>query len=274
MERRRPHRPDGAHPGIILEGQGDLDEVVGLEGGAADEAAVDVGLGEELLGVGGLAGAAVEDRGVVGDGLAEQAGEDVADVGVDLFGLGRSGGLAGADGPDGLVGDDDLLHILGAEVGEDGLGLVFDDLEVLAGFALVKVLSDAEDDAEFGGEGEFDFLDELLVGLAVVLAALGVAEDGPLAADGLEHVDGDFAGVGALGVVGAVLGGKLDFGAFEGLAAAAEVGEGRGDDEADAGRDFRGAGHDGLRQFDTIRSGRIHLPVACNDFLSHNIVNK
>ena len=54
-----------------------------------------------------------------------------------------------------------------------------------------------------------------------------------------------------------------------GLAAAAEVGEGRGDDEADTGRNFCGAGRHSLRQFDTIRSGRIHLPVACNDFLSH-----
>ena len=134
---------------------------------------------------------------------------------------------------------------------------------------MIWVFADAEDDAEAGLEGELHFLDELLVGLAVVLAALGVAQDGPLAADGLQHVRGDFAGVGALDVVGAVLGGELHLGAFELLAAAAQVRERRGDDEADAGRDFRGAGRHGLRQFDTIRSGRIHLPVACNDFLSH-----
>ena len=269
MERRRPHRPDGAHPGIVLERQGDLDEVVRLERGAADEAAVDVGLGEELLRVGRLAGAAVEDRGVVRDGLVEEAGEDFADVGVDLLGLGRRGGLAGADGPDGLIGDDDLLHVLGGEVLEDGLGLGGANGEVLAGLALVEVLADAEDDAETRLEGEFHFLDELLVGLAVVLATLGVAEDGPLAADGLQHVDGDFAGVGALGVVGAVLGGELHLGALELLAAGEQVGERRGDDEADTGRNFCGAGCHGLRQFDTIRSGRVHLPVACNDFLSH-----
>ena len=190
-------------------------------------------------------------------------------MGVDLLGLGRRGGLAGADGPDGLVGDDDLLHVLSGEVLEDGLGLGGADGEVLAGLALVEVLADAEDDTETRLEGELHFLDELLVGLAVVLTALGVAEDGPLAADCLQHVDGDFAGVGALGVVGAVLGGELHLGAFEGLAAAAEVGEGRGDDEADTGRNFCGAGRHSLRQFDTIRSGRVHLPVACNDFLSH-----
>ena len=34
-----------------LEGEGNGDEVVCLEGGASDEATVDVGLGEELLGV-------------------------------------------------------------------------------------------------------------------------------------------------------------------------------------------------------------------------------
>ena len=47
----------GATPG--LEGGGDADEVFGLECGATDEAAVDVLLGEELLVVGGLEGAAV-----------------------------------------------------------------------------------------------------------------------------------------------------------------------------------------------------------------------
>ena len=156
-----------------------------------------------------------------------------------------------------------------AEVVEDVLDLGGAHVEVLAGLTLVEVLADAEDDAETGLEGELGLLDQLLVGLAVVLTALGVAQDGPLAADGLQHVHGDLAGVGAALVVGAVLGGELHLGALELLAAAAEVGERRGDDEADAGRDFRGAGSHSLRQLDTIRSGRIHLPVACNDFLSH-----
>ena len=169
---------------------------------------------------------------------------------------------------------DDLLHVLGAEVVEDVLDLGGAHVEVLAGFALFQVLTHAEDDAESGLEGEFHLLDQLLVGLAVVLAALGVSEDGPLAADGLQHIHGDLTRVGALHVVGAVLGGEFHLGAFELLAAAAEVGERRGDDEADALRDFRGACRHGLGQFDTIRSGRIHFPVACNDFLSHITIFK
>ena len=83
-----------------LEGSYDAHEVASLERSAADEAAVDVGLGEEFLGVGGFAAAAIEDGEVVGHLGAELVGNDLADEGVDLLGLLGSGSLAGTDGPD------------------------------------------------------------------------------------------------------------------------------------------------------------------------------
>ena len=52
------------------------------------------------------------------------------------------GGLSGTDGPDGLVGDNDLSHVLSGELEQDVLDLAGDDLEVLSGLSLIKVLSD------------------------------------------------------------------------------------------------------------------------------------
>ena len=74
-------------------------ERVDVERGTADERAVDVGLGEELGGVVGLDRAAVEDRDV----------DQAADERVRLLRLLGRRGLAGADRPDRLVGDDEVL---------------------------------------------------------------------------------------------------------------------------------------------------------------------
>ena len=188
---------------------------------------------------------------------------------MNLLGLRRGRGLAGADGPDGLVGDHDVLEVLGGEVVQDGLRLLGDDVEVLFGLALVDVLAHAEDDLQAGLEGELRLDDELLVGLSVVLTALGVAEDGVLAAQGGEHVHGDFAGVGTLLMVRAVLGGEGDLGAFQDVGDAGEVRERRGHDEFNVGGKVFGLLHDCLGEFDAFRNCGVHLPVACNNVLSH-----
>ena len=173
---------------VILVALGDGDEVVCLEGCAADKAAVDVLLGEEFLGVGRLAASAVEDCGVLGYCLTELLGEDLADAGVDFLGLLSGSGLACADGPYRLVSHNDLGYFLSGEVVEDVLGLLGNDLEVLSGLSLLKVLTYAEDHAETCGESELGLLDELLIGLTIVLPSLGVSEDGPLAAYGSKHI--------------------------------------------------------------------------------------
>ena len=137
------------------------------------------------------------------------------------------------------------------------------------GLALVEVLAHAEDDLQAGLEGELRLDDELLVGLSVVLAALGVAEDGVLAAQGGEHVHGDFAGVGALLVIGAVLGGEGHLGALQDVGDASEVRERRGHDEFNVGGKVLALLHDGLGEFDAFRNCGVHLPVTCNNVLSH-----
>jgi hypothetical protein len=93
----------------------DVGEGVRVEAGTTDEGAVDLGLGHEGGDVVGLDAAAVEDADVGGGVLAEALGDGAADDAVrvgDLFGTGDA---AGANGPDGLVGDEDGACLLGLD---------------------------------------------------------------------------------------------------------------------------------------------------------------
>ena len=78
-----------------------------VETRAADQKAVNIVLFHEFGGVFRLHTAAVKDA-EVGSLGPEQVGEDGADFVMDLVGLFRGGHPAGANGPDGLVGDDQL----------------------------------------------------------------------------------------------------------------------------------------------------------------------
>ena len=91
---------------------------------------------------------------------------------MDLLSLPGGSGLACTDGPNRLVSHDDLGHILGCEVVEDVLDLLGNDIEVLSGLSLLKVLTNAKDHTKTGSESELCLLDELLVSLAVVLPSL------------------------------------------------------------------------------------------------------
>ena len=90
-------RGAGSPPTILLliRGVDDLNELLGLQGSAANEAAVDIGLGQQLGRVLGIHGAAVLDGHAAGHPGAVQAADGGADVAADLAGLVGSGGLAG-----------------------------------------------------------------------------------------------------------------------------------------------------------------------------------
>lgn len=136
--------------------------------------------------------------------------------------------LASADGPDGLISDDDVRPVLslGLESGE----LAADDIDGLAGLALGKALTAAPDNADAAVGRELGLGGDNGVGLAEEGASLGVAEDGPVDAGVLELRDADLAGVGTARLVVGVLGGYLDVLA-EGVADEEEVEGGRGNDD-------------------------------------------
>jgi len=110
-------------------------EGVWLEAGTADECAVDLFFAEQGCGVLGLDAAAVEDAGGFGQVGVEDVGQFCADDHVGFDGHLWSGGFAGSDGPDRLVGDDQGVGCGGRYAGERALELGEQDLGGLAGFA-------------------------------------------------------------------------------------------------------------------------------------------
>lgn len=147
---------------------------------------------------------------------------------MDLLGLVVGGDLAGADGPDGLVGNDDLGPV--GDGGLEGSKLLADDLNGGAGLALLEALTAAPDGADAVLGGVLGLGRNDLVGLAEDGAALRVAEDGPVDVAILELGDADLAGEGTVGLVEDVLGGNLDVLA-ELVADELEVDCRRGDDD-------------------------------------------
>ena len=85
----------------------------------------------------GVHGAAVLDGDAVGSGLAVHRGDALPDGVAHFIGLLGRGGLAGANGPHGLVGDDDPLQLLLGDAAQGNLGLHGNQL---AGDALLPLL--------------------------------------------------------------------------------------------------------------------------------------
>src|SRR5690606_37417807 len=137
---------------------------------ASDQGAIDVLASEQARGFVGLDVAAVEDAGLLGE-LGGLRGEAGADHGVDLLRLLGAGDLAGADGPDGLVGDDALARLVGEE-SEEGVELPADDLERLAALSLVEGLTDADDGDEALAHRVTDLVGDELVVLPEEVAPL------------------------------------------------------------------------------------------------------
>src|SRR5699024_10208169 len=244
----------------------DHGEVGRLQGSAADQAAVHVLLAYQLVAVLGVHAAAVLDGGGLGHGLAVQLADHLADLGADLLGLVCGRGLAGADGPDGLVGDDHVGHLLGGGVPQGDLGLHPDQLLGDALYPLRQAVVDAADGLQAGVQGGQGPLVHGLVGLGEVLAALGVAHDDVLHAQVHQHVGADLAGVGAGLFKVDVLGAHVDVGALGLGHGGDQVGVGGADDHLAAG--VLDGGDQLVDQGSGLGGVLVHLPVAGDDRLA------
>ena len=242
----------------------DLHKLLGHEGRAADEASVDVGLGQQLGGVLLVHGPAVLDRDAPGHPGAVQGADGGADVGADLTGLLGGGGLAGADGPDGLIGDDAAAQLVGGHAVQGALHLEGDPLAGDSGLPLLQALAHADDGIHAGVQYGVDLLVDCLVGLAEILAALAVAHDDVFYAQVLQHFGGHLAGVGALLLKVDVLGAHGDAQVLEGLGGGGDVAGGDADQRLaplGPGQDLL----DLLGEFLGLSGGHVHLPVAGDD---------
>src|SRR5271157_3357441 len=113
--RLRPRQSGLAAGGDFLAGLDDAQEITGLEAGASHQRPVDVGTGQQLLGVVRLHAPSILDDNPGGRRLAERLDEPAADEGVDRLGLLAGGCEARADGPDRLIGQHGAGHLLHRE---------------------------------------------------------------------------------------------------------------------------------------------------------------
>jgi hypothetical protein len=199
-----------------------------LEGSTANQETVNVGLLAELLAVLLADTATVQDAGLVSDLVANLLLQPGTDGGVDLLGLLSGGDLAGTNGPDGLVGNDNLAPV--ADLLLESGKLVGNDLEGLARLALLKRLTAAPDDADTVLNGVLGLGGNNLVRLLEDGTALRVTQDGPVDAGVLELLDGDLASEGTVGLVVDVLGSNLDGLLLQVLTDGQEVKGGRSND--------------------------------------------
>lgn len=129
---------------------------------------------------------------------------------MNLLSLLSGSNLAGTNGPDWLVGNDDLAPLLSGDLLGDSGKLASDDLDGLTLLALLERLSAAEDDVDVLVKGGLGLGGDKLVILANDGAALRVADQGPVDVGVLELVGGDLAGESSLVLVVDVLGGDSD----------------------------------------------------------------
>lgn len=147
---------------------------------------------------------------------------------MDLLSLLSGGDLASANGPDGLVGNDDVAPV--GDLVLEGLELLGDVLDGLATLTLLKALTAAPDDAQAVLGSVFGLGGNNLVGLANDGSSLGVAQDDPVDVVVLELGNGDLAGEGTVRLVEDVLGSDLDV-VLDGLLDERKVEGGRRDDD-------------------------------------------
>lgn len=99
-------------------GGNDVKKICSFQRGTTNQAAVNVGLGQQLCRVGGIHAAAVQQRhlGSSAVGLHQLRPQS----GMHRLGLFGRGGFTGANGPDWLVGNDQAGHILAHHVQHSG----------------------------------------------------------------------------------------------------------------------------------------------------------
>mmetsp|Transcript_21021 Transcript_21021/g.48024 ORF Transcript_21021/g.48024 Transcript_21021/m.48024 type:complete len:324 (-) Transcript_21021:122-1093(-) len=260
--------PHSSRSKLCLHGVDDGGEGIALERCAANQEAVDVWLLAELRTVFVIHGATVLDAHGVAHLLGDVVLEPLPEVGVNLFGLIRRGHLAGADGPDGLVGKDDLLPVRLGERRREGLHLLVQDVEGGACLARLQLLADAGEGAQAVFDGKLGLVSDRLARLAAILAALAVPQDNPLDAHVREHLARDLAGPGARVLVPEVLRGHRVVAAQLALHLR-EVDKWRRTDDLHVhlGVNLELAGIEFLNELAHALWGTVGLPVAADDEL-------
>ena len=176
-------------------------------------------------------------------------------------------GQSGADRPDGLVGDDEVV---GRGTVRDRSGeLGCDDVGGPSRLALHLRLADAEDRHQPRAPRAENLLAHRRIAFAVAVAALGVTEN-DMAATGVgQHLGADVTGISTLGCGMAILTAEGDAAAGERSGHRRQQARRRADEKLAAwtgvcGRDC--ALGETARQCRAVRAQPVHLPIAGDEF--------
>jgi len=172
----------------------DAGKTYGFQTGPAYQGAVDVRLAEQVSGVLGFHAATILDPYLGGNAGLELPGQQRPDQGVNLLGLSGGGIAAGPDRPNGFVGNHGLQDIITAESCKAGRNLLAHNRFGLVVLPLLEGFPDAEDGPKLVGQGCFGAFVDPGVGLAKVLPALAVPDDGIFHRQFLQHRRRDLAG--------------------------------------------------------------------------------
>ena len=122
-------------------------EVV-LERGTANEEAIDVWLLHEVSTVACVHGSTVQNSRFTCNVIGDILGKPLSNLKVSVLCLLWRGDLTSSDGPDGLVGDDDVAPLGLLKLISNCLKLSGVDLAGLASFSLLELLADACHDGD------------------------------------------------------------------------------------------------------------------------------
>lgn len=176
-----------------------------LQGSTADQEAINVLLLAQVVAILLAHAATIDDARLLGHLGRDLVCQPVPDLRVHLLRLLRRGHFARANGPDGLVGNDDAGPVGRGNGSLDGLELPRHNGNRLAGLALLETLATAKDDADAALERRLGLGRYQSVALLKYRASLRVAQDRPVDLAVLEVRNGYLARVRAIGLVKDVL---------------------------------------------------------------------
>jgi len=253
---------------VVIAGTDDLLEAL-LERCATDEETVNVGLADQHSSVGISDGATVEDSDFLSGFLRNVLGQPCADGLVGLLSLLGGSNLASADGPDGLVSDDDLGPVVNFL--SDGSELSGVNFVSLVRLTLINLLTDAGHDGETVAQSELGLLGNNFVSLTKDVATLAVSENDPVDLGIDEHLSAEFTGVCAIVEKGGILSGDLNLGASKSSLHGGEVEGGWGNNDFDLGGVEVHSLEDISGEFLSEVKSAIALPVAADEVSSHYV---
>src|SRR5215207_151927 len=236
----------------------DGDVVLGPPSRTADEQTVYMRLAGEVEAVAGIDAAAIKHL----QRLRPVSPSLLLDEGMLLVGeTGGSRRSALADGPYGLVGEDDFLEPPGGYSRQGRADLPREDRSGSPGLIVLAGIADADEREESMPDGGLGLHGDHLVRLAEMGATLAVAYLDEARAHIPEHGGRDLPGIGALVGPVHVLGTDDDPRAFQNARDVGDRREGRDDERANARarRDVRSL--ERLRERAGLRPRLVHLPV-------------